>query len=122
MLCDLDGFKGVNDSLGHPAGDSALQAFAKIVRKSLRKHDAAFRIGGDEFALLLAEASEADTREVIGRIQAKLDRASDRLGGMRASFGVAECPADATDAQSLFRRADEALYEAKRAGTGIHFV
>jgi len=122
VLCDIDGFKSVNDSLGHPAGDSALQAFAKIVRKCLRKHDAAFRIGGDEFALLLAEASEDDTREVIGRIQAKLDRGSERLGSMRASFGVAECPADAADAQSLFRRADEALYEAKRAGTGIHFV
>jgi len=122
VLCDLDGFKGVNDSLGHPAGDDALQAFAKIVRKALRKHDAAFRIGGDEFALLLAEASQDDAREVIGRIQAKLDRGGERLGGMRASFGVASCPADASDGQSLFRRADEALYEAKRSGTGIQFV
>jgi diguanylate cyclase (GGDEF)-like protein len=123
VLCDLDGFKGVNDTLGHPAGDDALEAFGKIVRKALRKHDAAFRIGGDEFAILLAEASEEDAREVIGRIQRKLDRGADaRLAGMRASFGVAECPTDATDAQLLFRRADEALYEAKRSGSGIVFI
>jgi diguanylate cyclase (GGDEF)-like protein len=123
VLCDLDGFKGVNDTRGHPAGDDALEGFGKIVRKALRKHDAAFRIGGDEFAILLAEASEDDAREVIGRIQRKLNRGADaRLIGMQASFGVAECPADADDAQMLFRRADEALYEAKRSGSGIVFV
>jgi len=123
VMCDLDGFKGVNDTLGHPAGDDVLEAFGKIVRKALRKHDAAFRIGGDEFAILIAEATEQDAREVIGRIQRKLDRGADaRLTGMRASFGVAECPTDATDAQMLFRRADEALYEAKRSGAGIVFV
>ena len=123
VLCDLDGFKSVNDRLGHPAGDDVLEAFGKIVRKALRKHDAAFRIGGDEFAVLLAEATEEDAREVIGRIQRKLDRGADtRLIGMRASFGVAECPSDATDAKMLFRRADEALYEAKRTGSGIVFV
>jgi diguanylate cyclase (GGDEF)-like protein len=123
VLCDLDGFKGVNDTRGHPAGDDALEAFGRIVRKALRKHDAAFRIGGDEFAILLAEASEDDAREVIGRIRRKLDRGVDaRLIGMQASFGVAECPADADDAQTLFRRADEALYEAKRSGSGIVFV
>ena len=123
VLCDLDGFKGVNDSLGHPAGDDVLEAFGKVVRKALRKHDAAFRIGGDEFALVLAEASEEDTREVIGRIQRKLERGADaRLMGTRASFGVAQCPSDATDAQMLFRRADEALYRAKRSGAGIVFV
>ena len=123
VLCDLDGFKGLNDSLGHPAGDEALEAFGKVLRKALRKHDAAFRIGGDEFALLLAEASEADAREVIGRIQRKLVRGADaRLTGMRASFGVAACPTDAGDAKTLFRRADEALYEAKRSGGGVVFV
>jgi diguanylate cyclase (GGDEF)-like protein len=123
VLCDLDGFKVVNDSLGHPAGDDVLEEFGKILRRALRKHDAAFRIGGDEFAILLAEASETDAREVVDRIQRKLDRHADtRLIGMRASFGVADCPNDATDAQMLFRRADEALYEAKRSGAGVVFV
>jgi len=115
VLCDVDGFKGVNDSLGHSAGDDALQMFARAITTALRRGDDAFRIGGDEFALLLAEATEEDAREVIGRIRG-------RLATMRASFGVATCPTDAADAQTLFRLADEALYHAKRSGSGLHFV
>jgi diguanylate cyclase (GGDEF)-like protein len=115
VVCDLDGFKSVNDHRGHQAGDDALQMFARTIEHALRKSDIAFRIGGDEFALILAEATDDDAREVIGRIRARLD-------GMYASFGVAACPADATDVQTLFRLADEALYHAKRSGTGLQFV
>jgi len=115
VLCDLDGFKGVNDNFGHPAGDDALKLFAKAITASLRKSDDAFRIGGDEFALLLAEATDDDAREVIRRVR-------DALVGMGASFGVASCPEDATDSQALFRLADAALYMAKRTGTGVQFV
>ena len=115
VICDLDGFKAVNDRLGHPAGDAALQEFARTIESALRKSDTAFRIGGDEFALLLVEASEDDAREVIGRIR-------DKLKGMHASFGVTSCPGDASDAQTLFRLGDEALYHAKRSGTGLQFV
>ncbi|HEY5099428.1 MAG TPA: diguanylate cyclase [Gaiellaceae bacterium] len=115
VVSDLDGFKSVNDRLGHAAGDEALQMFARTIQRALRKSDNAFRIGGDEFALLLAEATEDDAREVIDRIRDKMD-------GMRASFGVASCPTDAADAQTLFRLADEALYHAKRSGTGLQFV
>ena len=114
-MCDLDGFKGVNDRLGHTGGDDALQVFARSIEKALRKGDNAFRIGGDEFALILAEATEGAAREVI-------DRVRDQMSGMRASFGVASCPGDASDAQALFRLADEALYQAKRSGTGLQFV
>ncbi len=89
--------------------------FARTIEKALRKVTSAFRVGGDEFALLLAEATEDDAREVIDRIRDKMD-------GMRASFGVASCPGDASDAQTLFRLADEALYHAKRSGTGLQFV
>jgi diguanylate cyclase len=115
VLCDLDGFKELNDRFGHPAGDEALQAFARTLQSGLRKGDEAFRIGGDEFAVLLAEASERDAREVVRRIV-------EQSGTIRASFGVASCPEHASDAQSLFRLADAALYEAKRAGTGLEFV
>ena len=115
VLCDLDGFKAVNDQRGHQAGDAALQGFARTIEVALRKTDSAFRIGGDEFALLLAEASEHDARQVISRIR-------DKLEGMPASFGVASCPEDAADAQTLFRLGDEALYRAKRSGTGLQFV
>jgi len=115
VLCDLDGFKELNDRHGHLAGDEALQRFGQTLIASLRKGDEAFRIGGDEFALILAEASEDDAREVVDRINAQVE-------GLRASFGVASCPEHATDAQTLFRLADEALYEAKRNGSGLQFV
>lgn len=115
VVCDLDDFKALNDRLGHLAGDDALQSFARTLHGALRRGDEAFRIGGDEFALLLAEASEEDTREVIGRIAGQLET-------VRASFGVASCPDHARDTQTLFRLADTALYEAKRNGSGLQFV
>jgi diguanylate cyclase (GGDEF)-like protein len=115
VICDLDGFKVLNDHFGHPAGDEALQAFARILQEAVRKGDDAFRIGGDEFALVLAEAGEDQAREVVKRI-------TDGVEGLRASFGIASCPDHARDAQTLFRLADEALYEAKRTGSGLQFV
>jgi len=115
VVCDLDGFKVLNDHFGHAAGDEALQVFARILQAAVRKGDDAFRIGGDEFALVLAEAGETEAREVIKRI-------ADDVAGPRASFGIASCPQNARDAQSLFRLADEALYEAKRTGSGLEFV
>jgi diguanylate cyclase (GGDEF)-like protein len=115
VLCDLDGFKELNDRYGHAAGDEALQRFGRTLQDGLRRGDEAFRIGGDEFALLLAEASESDAREVVRRIAAG-------SGPVRASFGVASCPEHARDAKTLFRLADAALYEAKRSGSGLQFV
>ena len=81
----------------------------------MRKGDEAFRIGGDEFALLLPEASESDARAALHRVSAEVE-------GIRASFGVASCPENARDPQTLFRLADAALYQAKRDGTGLQFV
>jgi len=115
VICDLDGFKVLNDQFGHPAGDEALQVFARILQDAVRKGDDAFRIGGDEFALVLAEAGEQQARDVVKRI-------TDAVAARRASFGIASCPENARDAQSLFRLADEALYEAKRTGSGLQFV
>jgi diguanylate cyclase (GGDEF)-like protein len=115
VVCDLDGFKELNDRFGHPAGDEALQHFARTLQSALRKGDDAFRIGGDEFALLLAEASEDDAREVVRRV-------GEQGKGIRVSFGVATCPAHARESQTLFRLADTALYEAKRSGGGLKFV
>ena len=123
VVCDLDGFKTLNDHYGHQAGDEALRLFGSILSGALRRPDDAFRIGGDEFALLLAEASESDTREVVSRVTERLLLGEDgRLVGVRASFGCASCPDDAHDAQTLFRLADEALYAAKRNGSGLVFV
>jgi diguanylate cyclase (GGDEF)-like protein len=123
VIADLDGFKELNDRYGHAAGDEALQEFATVLSSVLRKPDDAFRIGGDEFALLLAEADEEDSRKVVMRAQRLLAAVDDQqLAGVTASFGCASCPEHASDAQTLFRVADEALYEAKRAGSGIQFA
>ena len=126
VVADLDGFKQLNDRYGHASGDEALVAFANVLVESLRKPDDAFRIGGDEFAVLLAEATEEGARQVVARAEALLEKLA--AGGepwaadLSASFGCAACPEDATDAQTLFRLADEALYDAKRNGTVLRFV
>jgi diguanylate cyclase (GGDEF)-like protein len=126
VIADLDDFKQLNDRYGHAPGDEALVAFANVLAESLRQPDDAFRIGGDEFAVLLAEATEEDARQVVARVEALLEKLA--VGGepwvadLSASFGCAACPEDANDAQTLFRLADEALYDAKRNGTVLRFV
>ncbi len=122
VLCDLDGFKGSTTASAIRPATRRSRCSPGSCGSRLRKPDDAFRIGGDEFALLLAEASEEDTREVIGRIQTKVERPASGSGACARASASPSCPADAADAQALFRLADEALYEAKRAGTGIHFV
>jgi diguanylate cyclase (GGDEF)-like protein len=126
VVADLDGFKQLNDRFGHASGDEALVAFANVLVESLRKPDDAFRIGGDEFAMLLAEATEEDACQVVARVETLLEQLA--AGGepwaakLSASFGCAACPEDADDPQTLFRLADEALYDAKRNGTVLRFV
>ncbi|HEY1369411.1 MAG TPA: diguanylate cyclase [Gaiellaceae bacterium] len=123
VLCDLDGFKAVNDRLGHQAGDDALRAFADVLRQALRRPDDAFRIGGDEFAVVPTEAAHGAASEVVARVEALLATSDDpRLAGLGASFGIAVCPQHARDAQALFRAADQALYDAKRAGGEARFA
>jgi diguanylate cyclase (GGDEF)-like protein len=126
VIADLDEFKQLNDQYGHAAGDEALVAFANVLVESLRKPDDAFRIGGDEFAVLVAEATEEDARQVVARVEMLL-RGLAAGGGpwfadLSASFGCAACPEDATDSKTLFRLSDEALYDAKRNGTVLRFA
>jgi diguanylate cyclase (GGDEF)-like protein len=125
VVADLDAFKQLNDRHGHSAGDAALVRFALVLTDALRRPDDAFRIGGDEFAVLLAEANDDDARAVVRRVETLLAaRVGDEpwLVELHASFGCASCPEDAEDAMTLFRLADEALYAAKREGSGLHFV
>src|SRR5204862_3033655 len=68
VLCDLDGFKAINDTHGHLAGDEALQRVARVLDAGLRASDRAFRVGGDEFALLLVGAGPPDAQEAIARL------------------------------------------------------
>jgi diguanylate cyclase (GGDEF)-like protein len=112
VICDLDGFKQVNDLLGHAQGDEALRKVGNILRRQIRKMDAAARLGGDEFALMLVGVSPATAK----RKCQMLARAIDAIG-LGASFGIAEFDgADSED--TVMHRADMAMYEEKRRNTG----
>ncbi len=121
VLLDLDGFKAVNDELGHNAGDATLRDIAQILMKHSRGINVVSRYGGDEFAVLLVETSKAGARLYADRIREVLARYAFPHGKpITASFGVASLPEDeAATAEDLFRAADEALLAAKRAGKNI---
>ncbi len=128
MFIDLDGFKQVNDSLGHAAGDQLLCCVASRLRQQVRKHDLASRIGGDEFALLLdglrqPEDATLVAERVVESLLAPmpLEGGEVRLGG---SVGVAVVSdyREITSADEMLRRADMAMYLAKRQGKGRYVV
>ncbi|HEX3277084.1 MAG TPA: diguanylate cyclase [Thermoleophilaceae bacterium] len=114
VLCDMDNLKTVNDTRGHDAGDKALQTLADALRAELRRSDEAYRVGGDEFAVLLPGASRLDAERVMRRLRETIpaDAPSD-ADPIEASFGIALLePGD--DAERVITRADQALYQAKR--------
>jgi diguanylate cyclase (GGDEF)-like protein len=119
VLCDLDRFKLLNDSQGHLAGDAALRRLGRILGESVRRSDEAFRIGGDEFALVLPDVDPETIEAVVERIAVAMD---DGLTGVRASFGAAAYPGDAGHPEALVQAADAALYDAKRAGERLRFA
>jgi len=118
VLLDLDGFKAVNDELGHAAGDETLRGMADILLKQSRGINVICRYGGDEFAVLLVETSKSGARLYADRIRYVLSTWTFSHGRrITASFGIASLPEDvAPAADELIRAADEALYAAKRAG------
>ncbi len=118
VLLDLDGFKAVNDELGHAAGDETLRGVADILLRHSRGINVICRYGGDEFAVLLVETSKAGARLYADRIRYVLPTHAFSHGRqITASFGIASLPEDVAPApDDLFRAADEALYAAKRAG------
>ena len=118
VLLDLDGFKAVNDELGHAAGDETLRGMAEILLKHSRGINVICRYGGDEFAVLLVETSKAGAWLYADRIRYVLPTYRFSHGRrVTASFGIASLPEDvAPSPDELIRAADEALYAAKRAG------
>ena len=118
VLLDLDGFKEINDELGHAAGDETLRGMAEILLKYSRGINVICRYGGDEFAVLLVETSKGGARLYADRIRYVLPGFHFAHGRrVTASFGIASLPEDVTPApDALIRAADEALYAAKRAG------
>jgi len=116
---DLDGFKPVNDDYGHLVGDLALKEVAERLRFAVRKEDVVARLGGDEFAVIFSDLkSKNHIDRLVSRIIFDLAQAYEDLNGftvqMSASVGVAICPDDAVDADSLLKMADDAMYEVKR--------
>jgi diguanylate cyclase (GGDEF)-like protein/PAS domain S-box-containing protein len=132
LFVDLDGFKYVNDTHGHGAGDEVLKEVARRLKGCVRSTDTTSRLGGDEFVILLEGEVEQDTPALVGRRILDAMRApfhfSADYGGKRisrdgvarlgASIGVAMHPPLESHVDSLFKRADAAMYEAKRKGKG----
>ncbi len=122
VFLDLDDFKGINDRLGHAAGDKALVAFGERVHQAIRAGDTLARFGGDEFAVLMeGVASEQEARLAAERMVAALTRPlplGDREVSIAVSAGLVVEGPDGTDADSLLRNADLALHAAKGRGKG----
>jgi diguanylate cyclase (GGDEF)-like protein/PAS domain S-box-containing protein len=122
LYIDLDGFKQVNDTLGHAAGDALLIAVAGRLRASLRPQDSAARLGGDEFAVLVESILSAYDLEVVAnRILREMERPFEIFGRdvhAGASIGVAMAGSDHASSDVLVRDADVAMYRAKQAGGG----
>jgi diguanylate cyclase (GGDEF)-like protein len=115
VFLDLDGLKLINDQQGHPAGDAALRELAERFRRVLRAGDSAARIGGDEFAMILPGTEPDLVPSLLERVR-NAPGFDERCPSF--SFGVAQCPKEADDFDSVVRLADERLYQAKDGRSG----
>lgn len=122
LYIDLDGFKQVNDTRGHERGDAVLMQTATVLRKSLRQTDIPGRLGGDEFVAFITAppaAIEATASHVARRIVASVGQIGDGIG---CSIGVAIASAESMRLETTMRRADEAMYQAKRQGKNCYRI
>ncbi len=122
LVMDLDGFKDINDTLGHSAGDRVLQEVAERLRSRLREVDTVARLGGDEFAVILPETDLGGAEVAARKILESLRRpvvVDDRPLTIRASIGISRFPDHGSIAETLLQTADIAMYLAKNDGTGV---
>ena len=118
IVFDVDDFKAINDRIGHLSGDAVLAETADRVREAVRSADIACRVGGDEFAVILPEASTDDADQLYHRLRGAISSRPVGLAGrLFVSAGIAELRND-DDPTAFFERADEALYRAKELGKG----
>jgi diguanylate cyclase (GGDEF)-like protein len=120
LLVDIDHLKKINDAHGHPTGDRVIRAIAAALAEHSRDNDTAARLGGEEFALLLAGVGGERAFAAAERL--RLDVSSQTLedvGAVTISIGVAACPANAESERELFAASDDALYRAKREGRNL---
>ncbi len=122
LFIDLDGFKHINDTLGHTVGDRVLQQIARRLQGCVRKTDTLARLGGDEFVLLITGVHAARDVERVAETAVRIIRepleeaAAAEAIQLTASIGISHFPQDGTDAGTLLRDADQAMYQVKRCG------
>jgi diguanylate cyclase (GGDEF)-like protein len=120
---DLDAFKAANDCYGHAVGDAVLVTVAERLRRCVRDPDLIFRVGGDEFVILLPATGAKEGAVIAERVIARIAEPFDLGGSVALSIGVsigsATFPHDGLSADALLRSADHAMYEAKRRGKGM---
>lgn len=120
LLCDIDHFKNVNDTYGHPFGDEVLRAVAKVLRDSMRSIDLAARYGGEEFAIILENTDQKGAELLAERIREEIESLALSCGSetvsVTMSLGIAIYPNHSTDTAELIAKADQALYAAKENG------
>jgi diguanylate cyclase (GGDEF)-like protein len=123
LLVDLDGFKKINDTHGHDAGDALLVTIALRLKHAVREADRVARLGGDEFAIILSQTSElASVERVCRRILTNLGEPivfKDAIMRVTGSIGSAQCPSQGATTDGLYKAADTALYDAKRNGRNM---
>ena len=126
MFLDLDRFKSINDSLGHAVGNQLLQAVVKRLQGRLRPKDTLARMGGDEFTILFPEMGGPDRTGILAERILGAFAEPFNLGGkllaVQASLGIALYPGDGEDAETLFKNADTAMYQAKASGRNTYAV
>ncbi len=122
VFIDLDNFKSLNDTLGHQKGDEMLKQVGQIIKRSVRKEDAAARLGGDEFVVLLSPCTKSDSLRVANHILDSLQKSqlslAEGVPRVGASIGISYSESGLEHFEELMRAADQACYEAKRTGKG----
>lgn len=119
LFIDLDGFKAVNDTRGHAAGDELLRDVSQRIKKACRAADLSARLGGDEFSVALLHSDLEHSRLFANRLVELISQPyvfGEFQAEVSASVGISHFPSTATDADTLLRKADHAMYSAKAAG------
>ena len=121
VICDMDDFKKINDTLGHLSGDIVLKSFSELIVSTIRNQDVVGRYGGDEFMLILPETDRATALQIIDRLRDNIEKMEvpvmkNRIAKITASFGIATFPEDGISSDDLLIASDERLYKAKSNG------
>jgi diguanylate cyclase (GGDEF)-like protein/PAS domain S-box-containing protein len=120
LFMDLDGFKHINDSLGHPTGDKLLESVARRLQSCVRSPDTVSRQGGDEFVVLLHDLQQVESAAITAKRMLKVVEAIHSVENhelrVTASIGISVFPEDGQDAETLIKNADTAMYQAKQSG------